>query len=721
MITDFHNLLAKGEKNGKTTLIDHTQYVVDIIDTIAINLKINREVARKGAVIHDLGKAHPLFQRKLIKDEFDLIESLTEVPLRHEISSLLFLPVFPKEDWDYLIEMTIGHHKSVKSISSQANGKGIIDLVESFREEEVFNRHSEAFSEWSILALEILKYFGYQFTGILTIDDAQKAFNYVVSYCEKTKHGWSEWRGLLMSADHFASALVEKTTGQKEKIFLDPHLEYFFDPCRMNSLYPLSNIDINDNRPHTLVLAPTGAGKTDFLLKRCRKRVFYVLPFQASINAMYLRIKKACPNDDVRLLHASSKLSVSSSNQIAEEKILQSLPGASIKILTPYQLASIALGTKGYEATALDLKNNDVILDEIHSYNQTAMGLVYEIVKMLLELECTIHVGTATMPTVLQNMIYELLGGEKRVFKVQLRPHEIDSFNRHIIIKNKNPEDIINIVADAVKNKEKILLVVNRINRAQDLFSNILELFPHIPKMLLHSRYKRKDRAVLEEKIKLEFDERPGPCIVVSTQVVEVSLDISFDRMITEAAPIDSLIQRFGRVNRRRNKDTIGILKYIHVIEPSGNVNDSLPYKYNIISDSFNQLPDGTVLQENDLQNKLDNVYPTLDISSIKSHCILNENGFRIPKLCDYPKSVLLETLEIESACCIVESDKDTYLKTTSEDKILYEIPVSVKSIYYKGFQNLGRIKCGSWPFIIPDELYDSQKGMIIKEISNIL
>ena len=42
---------------------------------------------------------------------------------------------------------------------------------------------------------------------------------------------------------------------------------------------------------HTLVIAPTGCGKTNFVMKRCTKRIFYILPFQASINAMFLRFK----------------------------------------------------------------------------------------------------------------------------------------------------------------------------------------------------------------------------------------------------------------------------------------------------------------------------------------------------------------------------------------------------------------------------------------------
>ena len=719
MITQTRTLLAKSLRNGGTSLVEHTEHVVYAIEKISAKLNLNIEIARKGAVLHDLGKAHPSFQEKLIKDDIDLIQERTEIPFRHEISSLLFLPLFPKDEWDYLIEMIIGHHKSIKSLTQSSSGRGIIDLVEGYGEDKVFERHSESWNEWSLEGNIIIEHFGYS-TRTLTITEARGAFDYVIDYCEHTSFEWSKWRGLLNAADHFASALVESTEEQSANIFLEPNLDFFFFGTRKNELYHLSTIDVQDERPHTLVTAPTGAGKTDFLIKRCKGRIFYTLPFQAAINAMYERIKEACPNDDVRLLHASSKV-VLSKSEVHEEKVLQSLAGASIKVLTPFQIASVVLGTKGYEATAIDLQGNDVIIDEIHSYNYTSMALVYEIIKTLLYLNCRIHVGTATMPSALRNLIYDLLGGDNNVYKVELAENQLETYNRHIIHKIENDETAFEIIDKGINQKEKILVVVNRVNRAQTIFEKLEKLYPNIPKMLLHSRYKRMDRAKLEEKIKSEFDAKEGVGIVVATQVVEVSLDISFDRLITDAAPLDSMIQRFGRVNRRRNENSIGKLKDIHIIKPFENSNDSRPYNHEIVKKSFDELPDDSALKEKDIQEMIDHVYPSIDIGSIKSHCILGEDGIRIQKLCDYPKSVLLETLEIDSACCIVESDKDRYQKARNEERMPMEIPITIKTTFNRFFKSKGQLTCGSWPFIIPDELYDNEKGLNLKEPENFL
>jgi len=189
--------------------------------------------------------------------------------------------------------------------------------------------------------------------------------------------------------------------------------------------------------------------------------------------------------------------------------------------------------------------------------------------------------------------------------------------------------------------------------------------------------------------------------VVVSTQVVEVSLDISFDRMITQAAPLDSLIQRFGRVNRKRNVDTIGKYKPVHISKPSGSV---LPYKMDILKASFEALPDkGEVLKEKALQAKIDTVYPTLDMKEIEIHLIFKNNKYSIRELTNYKRAVLVEALEIESATCILETDREAYLTAKWEDRLHMEIPINYKTItrYKSKYEQL---EVGAYPFVVPQD-----------------
>ena len=446
-------------------------------------------------------------------------------------------------------------------------------------------------------------------------------------------------------------------------------------------------------------------------MRRCKGRVFYTLPFQASINAMYDRIKSDLKGTDaqVYLLHAASNLKVKDGK--VEERIMQRHIGASVKVMTPHQMASIVFGIKGYEAMLLDLKGCDVILDEIHTYSSETQAIVLKIIEILKSIGCKIHVGTATMPTVLYDKILQLLGGKSEVYEVMLPDEILKTFNRHIIHKVEQWNDCTEIIQKAIAEKQKVLIVCNQVKRAQQMYDYICEAFPSVSRMMIHSRFKRGDRSQLEMKLKEDFNRMTEACIVVSTQVVEVSLDISFDLMITECAPIDALIQRFGRINRKRTEETIGKFKHIYVIQPPPNDKEAMPYDLVVLQKSFDALPNNDVIEESSVQQRIDMVYPDTKFLNLDySGVVFVDGKWQIKELCHYPKSVLLDVLDIDSAVCITENDIENYLSGNAFNRAELEIPVSYKSMT---FNNLEQIDKGSRPFIIPNQAYDTEKGLI--------
>lgn len=709
-------ILAKSIQNGGIPLYDHLLHVAAVAEKIALEKGLDKRIVRIGALLHDIGKTHPDFQNKLIGK----IDS-TKIDFRHEISSILFLPLFPPNEWGPLIDMIIAHHRSPKN---DAREQGILDLINYEGEEKVFRRHAEPWDEWSPIALDILSAVGIK-TNYITLNNALESFNFAINYCIKRELGWSKLKGVIVGADHLASAAIEKTDELVPKLFRLPDLSYFNADERKSSLYPLSQIDVNDLRPHTLVTAPTGAGKTDFLMRRCKSRIYYTLPFQASINAMYERLRNCLPIEtDIRVLHSASSI-VLKDRKNYEERVLQPMIGSSIKVLTPHQLGSLICGTRGFESIAVDISGCDVILDEIHSYSNVAQSIVLEIVKVLLRLGCKIHVGTATMPTALVKKILEILGGYDKVYSIRLSDDLLDTFNRHRIIKHSNEESAFKVIDEAVEKNEKILIVCNRVDTAQRRFSELKKHYDKIPIMLIHSRFRRLDRNFLENELQKKYNNKevmPDSCIVVATQVVEVSLDISFDLMISDAAPLDALIQRFGRVNRYRTENFLKnkIIKDIHVIAPPANAKDCLPYKKEIVDQSFLQLPDSEILFERDIQSKIDAVYPKVEPIPIGTHLVWENGQFLLKELCHYPKAVLIETLNIESSTCIRFSDKEQYEEGKTETRIGLEIPIP-RSAMFRNFTNFGKSNYGTKPIVIPDELYDGVIGLQWKEIDTII
>ncbi|MCD6273588.1 MAG: CRISPR-associated helicase/endonuclease Cas3, partial [Deltaproteobacteria bacterium] len=207
-----------------------------------------------------------------------------------------------------------------------------------------------------------------------------------------------------------------------------------------------------------------------------------------------------------------------------------------------------------------------------------------------------------------------------------------------------------------------------------------------------------------------KFNTSLDACIVVSTQVVEVSLDISFDLMITETAPVDSLIQRFGRVNRKRSSSTIGVYKPIYLIAPPEDINEAAPYDLEILKNSFEVLEHNSILHESDYQKKIDYVFPAISSLSIETHVAFKGGGkWNIELLTHRNNSILLDLLEIDSVNCIIESDCEKYKDANYKEQTMIEIPAryySVKDFY--------QLNCGSDPFVIPDQGYSDEMGLEI-------
>ena len=713
-------------KSDGTTLEDHTVHVVTAVCALAYPLlpeisEPEYQIAIHAAILHDLGKGHPFFQVSL-KPGFNRAKYKYEVPHRHEISSLLFLPLFEKAEWAQLIDMVVAHHKSLRTSDNKPR-KGLLDLVGQYGEDAVFERHAEQWDEWHLESQAFLNRFGLE-PRTLSQTEIRAAFDEALNYCKQERFGRNRWRGLLMTADHLASALQEETALRVDRLFQPPNLSMFHARAVAASaeLYPLAKKSSDSTKPHTLVVAPTGSGKTDFLLRRCQQgRVFYLLPFQASINAMYLRMERSLNGEgkdrlpvgqltDIRRVHASAQIEIDS--EVEEEYLLQRHPGAALKVMTPHQIASLIFGLSGHEAMALDVAGQNVILDEVHVYSEQAQAMVLELVKTLVRLKCKVHIGSATIPSALAVELRACFGGADSLYEVRLTDEELASYDRHIVHCLSDEEQAREYVKAGVAEGKRILFISNRVATAQERFRWASETFPDVPALLVHSRYRRMDRARLEGDIET-FEKGQGPCIVCSTQVIEVSLDISFDTLVTDCAPLDSLIQRFGRVNRRRKAAADRVLVPVAVIAPPNSEQASKPYELDVLQRTWQALEDGKVLRETAFQPLIDAVYPVVDVKKIDIHLIENEAGITLPELCNRPRSLLLEALEIDSASVIRDGDLKEYRNGWGKARQELEIPVSVPALRPK-FKMWPQIEEGNKPFVCPDTCYDEKLGLML-------
>lgn len=319
-----------------------------------------------------------------------------------------------------------------------------------------------------------------------------------------------------------------------------------------------------------IVVAQTGMGKTEAGFRWIgNHKGFFVLPLRTAINAIYDRVRKDTLQNkeiDTRLSILHSESLEYYTKQFDEMDLVEyenrgkhlSIP---LNISTLDQLFDFVFRYQTYELKLTTLSYSKIVIDEIQMYDPELLCFLITGLKMIVEMGGKIAVMTATLSPFIKDILRENIPFEEE----NIRTFVDDSLRHYVEIRDRkiNAEEIHELYQ---KNKErgncnKILVVCNTIRKAQELYEKLKDDLAGENIHILHSRFIKADRGKLEKEI-LEFgktydDEGNLDCqsgIWISTSIVEASLDIDFDYLVTELQELNSLFQRFGRCNRKGKK-----------------------------------------------------------------------------------------------------------------------------------------------------------------------
>ena len=308
---------------------------------------------------------------------------------------------------------------------------------------------------------------------------------------------------------------------------------------------------------HLFVQIPTGQGKTEASLLWAvngnnQQKILFLLPTMVTTNKMWKRMKTFFESDEiVGLSHGTAQYVLKQEEQELEDEQLRKHYLYNRTFFKPVTVATVdqliySFFNWGYWVlTGAASYNAKIIIDEIHIYDAYTFGLLLKIMECIKPYHTQFAIMSASLPNILKEEIEKIIPDYDLIHE-----KEFDDKQRHLIqvYDGVIEEKIANIVED-YQNGKKVLVVCNTILKAREIFDS-LQAIADDNKMLYHSQFILKDKKVKEDFLEKIKELKTG-FVAVCTQIVEVSLDIDFDVLYTENAPIDAVIQRLGRVNRK--------------------------------------------------------------------------------------------------------------------------------------------------------------------------
>ena len=356
----------------------------------------------------------------------------------------------------------------------------------------------------------------------------------------------------------------------------------------------------------TLIEAPTGSGKTEAALAYAWRllaagvadSIVFALPTQATANAMLTRAEafaeRVFGDANVVLAHgkrnfnkAFQRLADSGQRRTAQGKIEASIQCSAwlassrkrvflgqIGVCTVDQVLLSVLPVRHKFVRGFGLNKSVLIVDEVHAYDAYMHGLLGEVLRRqkatggsAILLSATLHAGARAK--LLE--AWESIGADDAPYPALWHatqgaadcltvPDDQCPIRREVKteclkLPGAFPDDVLlDRIVSAAESGALVAVVVNLVDDAQRL-ARLLRGRATLPVDVFHARYRFMDRQQKEQATLDHYGrnaQRDSGRILVATQVVEHSLDLDFDWMLTQICPVDLLFQRLGRLHRHQ-------------------------------------------------------------------------------------------------------------------------------------------------------------------------
>ncbi len=485
-------------------------------------------------------------------------------------------------------------------------------------------------------------------------------------------------------------------------------------------------------RIYTLT-APTGIGKTltslEFALKvkeeKALEKMIYILPFTSIIDQTYEIFDKIFPGVVTKHHYAVTfDVDTDQHNDYDRWKFILNSWNEPFIVSTLYQFFFALFSNKNSDNIKFQaLQNSVIVLDEVQAIPFELWKAFKAILSILSEkLNATFVLMSATMPILTDSGKATELADKTNLFRLQ---------NRYVLryFKHNSLEELAQAIIKKYDEGKSVVCVVNTIKTSKLLYKKIKEKIESC--YCLNSYMFYDDRKKVINALRDTNSSNVSHKILISTQVIEAGVDLDFDVGFREFAPVSSVIQTAGRVNREGKKKSAEI----YIFDKITNVYDTMMMveSEKTLLHTLKQAD----IYEKDLLPVVESYFQALDenkgdsgiLEDIQNFCFdciskKNYDAFGLEQ--DHIKSVALgiDLKEKECAYFALGKDLNLFEKKREKEKIIRSFQSNILNIKEKDLHSLGfeipfSNIFGSYYIDNLEGIYSPQSGFLIEEEKN--
>jgi CRISPR-associated endonuclease/helicase Cas3 len=593
--------------------------------------------AEWAALLHDAGKIAPGFQRQLRQRGVTWGE-------RHEVLSLAYVDLLTADlPEDYRAMIAAGvlfHHRNLNQLSLWYPTEP--ELEERWEEKFGLDPADTLGTRKAQLVRAVhaalLAWLAGELGAALPASGGPKLWQRARAMFAAAEDLWDlvpEADGLVAVLLQGAVTLADRSASANVELDAETPLPFgYIDTVPAPYLH---QADAAATDGHLVLLSPTGSGKTESGLGWASRqmetmpgqpRLVWLLPYRASIDAIRDRFARyfGCGPDGIGVLHATTAATLLSrvvcddhAPGAEDTRKVRAMAGAMrlfkqrLRVATPHQLLRAALAGPSYASVLLEQANCMFVLDELHAYDPVTFGRICAAMRLWEQLGSRVAVLSATLAPPMTSLVQDSLTRPVTVCRAVPGTAPV----RHRLVLDSEPLTApasLDRVRGWLRDGHSVLVVANTVRTAQRVFGELAPDPGDFDAVLLHSRFRLCDRTAIERRVKARHPEREpgdparrGGGLTVSTQVLEVSLCLDYDRGVSEIAPVEAIAQRAGRVNRRGRHPDGAVEFRVHAAE------SHLPYDEGAIDAASLALRewDGKLLGEEAIDDWLERAYAT--------------------------------------------------------------------------------------------------------------